>query len=97
MIQKEIYQFSDNFKYFTEILALCFNCKILSLQSVRSVSIWLNPPPPKCADIILEHSLTGQTKDDTKYQSGREEFWAKLTDDKQVKMFEVCIFAFKYN
>ena len=70
MIQEQIHQFIDNIKYFIAILLLCFNYLTPSLQSVstsafwlrqphplKSVSILAQTPPPKRADVILEHSL----------------------------------------
>ena len=48
MIEEEIHWFIHNFKYFTAILAQCFNSPTLSLQSVSMSSFWLRPnPPPK--------------------------------------------------
>ena len=50
IIQEEIHQFIENFKYFTAILALCFNFPTPFIQFVSmSSSFWCRPthPPPK--------------------------------------------------
>ena len=62
MVQEEIYQFIDNLKYFTAILALCFNSPTLSIQSVSMSAFWIRPEPPLkhqkcqyfCSDLPLK-------------------------------------------
>ena len=78
MIQEEIHQFIDDFKYFTAILALYFNFPT-SFQSVSMSAFWLRPTHPhqkrqhfgsaptpnKHDDVILERSLNAELMSDS--------------------------------